>query len=49
MIDQQIELMKAGQRTARKHMIALVKELEYHVGFRYIKIDDNYPDDLRRN
>lgn len=31
--------MAAGQKTARKHFIAIQKEIEYHVGFRFERID----------
>jgi hypothetical protein len=45
----QIEAMKAGQCTARKHFIAIMKELEYHCGFRFTRIDPaTYEDDPRR-
>ncbi len=45
----QVEAMKAGQKSARKHIIAIMKELEYHCGFRYELIDsETYPNDPRK-
>lgn len=45
----QVEAMKAGQKTARKHLIAIMKELEYNVGFRFELIDsETHQDDPRR-
>ena len=35
----QVAAMAAGVKTGLKHFIALQKELEYHVGFRYEKVE----------
>lgn len=45
----QVAAMAAGQKTARKHFIAIQKELEYHVGYRFERIDpETHEDDPRR-
>jgi len=44
----QVEAMKAGQKSARKHLIAIMKELEYHCGFRYKLLESNEPNDPRK-
>lgn len=48
MAKMQIEAIKAGQKSARPHLLAILKELEYHCGFRYIQINDDYPNDPRK-
>jgi hypothetical protein len=44
----QIDALRAGQFSARKHFIATMKELEYHCGFRFKVIGPETPDDPRR-
>lgn len=45
----QVELMKTGQKSARSHLLAILKEIEYTVGFRYIEIDpETHPYDPRK-
>lgn len=44
----QTDAMAAGQKTARKHLIAILKELEMHVGFRFELITPGEPNDPRR-
>lgn len=45
---QTILVASGKQRTARRHMIACLKELEYTWNFRFLKIEENEESDSRK-
>ena len=48
MAQAQAMAMQGGMKTAQKHFIAVMKELEYHVGFRFEVLPKDAPDDPRK-
>ena len=45
---QAILVASGKQRTARRHLIALLKELEYHYGFRFLALKEGEESDERK-
>ena len=44
----QVIAMGNGQKTARRHLIAILKELEYFYGFRFLAIENEEESDERK-
>ncbi len=44
----QVIAMGNGQKTARRHLIACLKEIEYFYGFRFLVIEENEEPDTRK-